>query len=114
MTTRLLGLIAVTALSCLLTADSTLAQDPLAPQAPARMFGEVEKPLESRSTGQPSVQELRQARALYQSQQRIERLERRAWSGHEPLRPVWNAVPMTSSRYPYRNTIYVPVFYYGR
>lgn len=111
MTTRLLGLIAVTALSCSLLADSTWGQEPV---PPAPMFGEVEKPLGSRSTTAPTAQELRQARALYQAQQRVERIEQRTWAGHEPLRPVWNAVPMTSSRYPYRNTIYVPVFFYGR
>lgn len=57
--------------------------------------------------------ELRQARALYRSQQRVARLEHNLWMGYEPLRPNWNALPMMSSRYPNRR-VYVPVFYYGR
>ena len=49
-------------------------------------------------SGRPSVSELRQARAMYRSQQRIQRLERNLWNGYEPLRPNWNSIPMMSSR----------------
>jgi hypothetical protein len=62
----------------------------------------------------PTAAELRQARAQYRSQQRIERMERNLWAGYEPLRPNWNAIPMMSSRYRYPTTIYVPVYYYPR
>ncbi len=48
---------------------------------------------------QLSVAELRQARALLKSDQRRARMERNAWIGYEPLRPNWNAVPMTRSYY---------------
>lgn len=65
-------------------------------------------------SGRPSVSELRQARAMYRSQQRIQRLERNLWNGYEPLRPNWNSIPMMSSRYPYRNTVVVPIFVYPR
>ena len=57
-----------------------------------------------------SAAELRQARALYRSRQRIARLENNLWMGYEPLRPQWNSVPMMSSRYSSRRTIYVPVY----
>ena len=60
-----------------------------------------------------SAAELRQARALYRSQQRIQRLEMYQWMGYEPLRPNWPTVPSMTSRYQNR-IIYVPVYYYGR
>lgn len=62
------------------------------------------------SAGQPTAAEMRQARAQFRSQQRIERLERNLWAGYEPLRPNWNSIPMMSSRYPYRNTFVVPIY----
>lgn len=54
--------------------------------------------------------EIRQARALYRSQQRIARQEYNLWLGHEPLRPSWSATPMTSSRYAPRRVYYVPAY----
>ncbi|GAA5508252.1 hypothetical protein [Novipirellula caenicola] len=79
------------------------------------LFDSLDSP--SRAT-QPTSQalspktpaELRQARALYRSQQRIARQEYNLWMGREPLRPSWNAIPMTSSRYAPRHTYYVPVY----
>tara|TARA_R110002049_G_scaffold2750_2_gene21479 strand:- start:269024 stop:269386 length:363 start_codon:yes stop_codon:yes gene_type:complete len=65
-------------------------------------------------TSPMTAAELRQARALYRSRQRIARLERNLWIGHEPLRPNWGSTPMTSSRYSPNRTYYVPVYYYGR
>lgn len=62
---------------------------------------------------QMSVAELRQARALYRSKQRVARLEYNLWMGHEPLRPNWNSIPMMSSRYTHRR-IYVPVYVRAR
>jgi hypothetical protein len=56
-----------------------------------------------------SVAELRQARALHRSNQRVARLEYNLWMGHEPLRPNWNSIPMMSSRYTPRR-VYVPVY----
>lgn len=58
---------------------------------------------------QMSAAEIRQARALYRSQQRVARLEYNLWMGYEPLRPNWNSVPMMSSRYTHRR-LYVPVY----
>jgi len=58
--------------------------------------------------------EIRQARALYQSRQRIERLERNAWYGYQPLRPSFNAVPMTSAPRRQSRVLYFPVFLYAR
>ncbi|NND99644.1 MAG: hypothetical protein HKN47_20190 [Pirellulaceae bacterium] len=80
-----------------------------------QLFDSLEHPSESSSSARtvapkPSASELRQARALYRSQQRIARLEHNLWMGYEPLRPNWSAVPMMSSRYSGRRTIYVPVF----
>jgi hypothetical protein len=66
------------------------------------------------SNGKPTAKELRQARALYRQRQRIERLERNLWAGYEPLRPNWNSLPMTSSRYPAATTVLVPVYVYPR
>ena len=60
----------------------------------------------------PTAAEMRQARALFRSQQRIERLERNQWAGYEPLRPNWNSIPMMSSRYPERGVIVVPLYFY--
>ncbi len=65
------------------------------------------------SRSKMSVAELRQARALYRAQQRVARLEYNLWMGYEPLRPNWNPVPMTSSRYGNRR-VYVPVFVHTR
>ncbi len=56
-----------------------------------------------------SVAELRQARALYRSNQRVARLEYNLWMRYEPLRPNWNSIPMMSSRYTNRQ-LYVPVY----
>jgi hypothetical protein len=66
------------------------------------------------SEDKPTAAELRQARAQYRSLQRMERMERNLWAGYEPLRPNWNAIPMMSSRYPFRTTIQVPVYIYSR
>ncbi|QEF97533.1 hypothetical protein Mal15_15730 [Stieleria maiorica] len=66
------------------------------------------------STGPRTAAEIRQARAQYRSQQRMERMERNLWAGYEPLRPNWNSIPMMSSRYPYRHTVVVPLYVYPR
>jgi hypothetical protein len=58
--------------------------------------------------------ELRQARAMYEAEQRVKRLETNRWLGYEPLRPNWPMTPVMSSRYPARRTIYVPVYIYTR
>ena len=58
-------------------------------------------------------QELRTARAIYRANQRVARMERNLWIGHEPLRPRWNAIPMMSSRYT-NPKFYVPVYIYNR
>ncbi len=60
-----------------------------------------------------STAELRQARALYRSNQRAARLEYNLWMGYEPLRPNWNSIPMMSSRYTARR-LYVPVYVHAR
>ena len=39
------------------------------------------------SGSQPTAAEMRQARAQYRAQQRMERMERNLWAGYEPLRP---------------------------
>ena len=72
--------------------------------------------LESGANRQPSkmtAAQLRQARALYRSQQRIQRLEMYQWLGYEPLRPNWVSIPSMTSRYQNR-TIIVPVYIHGR
>lgn len=81
-----------------------------------KLFDLVEQPKESANsaesmatTKKPSTAELRQARAMYRSQQREARIQRNLWMGYEPLRPNWNATPMTSSPYTAR-TIYIPVY----
>jgi hypothetical protein len=103
-------------------ANATFAQELSGPEkrtAP-NIFADSEKSPQSARGSDPAqlkadrVAALRQARALYRSQQRIARLEHNLWMGYEPLRPNWNAVPMTSSRYNYRRTIYVPVHVLAR
>jgi len=66
------------------------------------------------SLSQPTAAELRQARAQFRSQQRMERLERNLWAGYEPLRPNWNSIPMMSSRYRYPSRVVVPVYVFPR
>ncbi len=40
----------------------------------------------------PSAAELRQARALYQQQNRLARIEANEWAGYDPLRPtMWTS-----------------------
>lgn len=58
-------------------------------------------------------QELRTARAIYRTNQRVARLEHNLWIGHEPLRPRWNSIPMMTSRYS-NPKFYVPVYIYNR
>lgn len=65
------------------------------------------------ATSKMSIEEMRQARAVYRANQRIQRLERNLWMGYEPLRPQWNSVPMMNSRYTPRRS-YVPVYLYSR
>ncbi len=74
----------------------------------------VDSPSESNDSAaaEPAVAERLQARALYRSQQRIERLERNLWIGHEPLRPNWNSIPMMSSRYRDSRTLMVRYYVY--
>lgn len=52
---------------------------------------------------------LKQERAIYRANQRLMRYEYNQWRGHEPLRPAFNTIPYTSSRYR-RPTIYVPIY----
>ncbi len=75
------------------------AESPSGPTSPSDL---------RRSTA--TAAELRQQRALYQMQQRIERLEAAAWLGYNPLRPNWSAIPMMSSRYAPTRIVYVPVY----
>lgn len=86
--------------------------DSLPEPATADRKPEVSTPVIRKSDvreSQMSVAELRQARALCRSNQRVARLEYNLWMGHEPLRPNWNSIPMMSSRYTPRR-IYVPVY----
>ncbi|MGB7345325.1 MAG: hypothetical protein WBD20_14010 [Pirellulaceae bacterium] len=106
-----------------LASVSGVSAQELVPANPDSLTGIFDKAKESASPSlspSPSelkaarAAELRQSRALYRSQQRIARLEHNLWTGHEPLRPNWNSVPMMSSRYDYRRTIYVPVYIRAR
>lgn len=81
-----------------------------------KLFDLLEQPRESANSAEsmvapkkPSAAELRQARAIYRSQQREARIQRNLWMGYEPLRPNWNPIPMTSNPYTAR-TIYIPLF----
>lgn len=81
---------------------------------------EVERPVLSKDGSNsleqafPPAAVLRQARAIYRSEQRLKRLERNAWIGHSPLRPTTRATPMTTSRYTPQRLIHVPIFVYSR
>jgi hypothetical protein len=123
MNVRLTATTFAVVLICTFTATNGIsAQELPAPQEKAKtnIFADAEKsPQSSRSTDPAQlkaqrVAQLRQARALYRSQQRIARLEHNLWMGYEPLRPNWNSVPMMSSRYNDRRTIYVPVHLLAR
>ncbi len=67
----------------------------------------------NRQSSKMTAAQLRQARALYRSQQRIQRLEMYQWLGYEPLRPNWVSIPSMTSRYQNR-TIIVPVYIHSR
>lgn len=105
-------------ISAFVAANGSLGQDldEAAAAKPTGIFDQAEKSPSLVDSTDPAklraarAAEIRQARALYRSQQRIARLEHNLWMGYEPLRPNWNAVPMMSSRYNYRRTIYVPVY----
>lgn len=56
--------------------------------------------------------EIRQARALEAFRQRAARLEAARWAGNPTLRPNWDPMPQTASRYPSHRTLYVPVYLY--
>jgi hypothetical protein len=90
------------------------------PIDPVHLFESLEEPATAPvisnsdvRKSQMSVAELRQARAIHRSNQRVARLEYNLWMGHEPLRPNWNSIPMMSSRYTNRR-IYVPVYVRSR
>ena len=129
MNSRLITLAAIALISSALSA-AAVAQAPDEAKAPAAVEradlsvnptpSATQIPrFDSRSTASSVVNsrmspaEIRQARALYRSQQRVARLEYNLWMGVEPLRPNWNSVPMMSSRYTSQR-IYVPVYVYGR
>lgn len=59
-----------------------------------------------------TAMEIRQARALEETRQRIARIEAARWSGNPTLRPSWNPDPTTSSRYSSTRIIRVPVYIY--
>lgn len=102
----------VTFLALSIIAGSVSAQDIFADVEQPEKIELVRSPSDSRSTSRTKMTaaELRQARALYQSEQRIRRLEAYKWMGYEPLRPNWPSIPAMTSPYPYRQTIYVPVY----
>ncbi len=62
---------------------------------------------QNRSPLQMSAKELRQARALYRSQLRIQRLEYNKSIGYNPLRPHWGSFTSPPIM---RRTIYVPIY----
>lgn len=98
------------------SADIKPAQN--GPAERVKLFRPREEPTRSASRSYQSptkmtAAELRQARALYRSQQRIQRLEMYQWMGYEPLRPNWATIPSMTSRY-HNPVVYVPVYYYGR
>lgn len=93
--------------------EAAPAEIPVAIPQPIRLVESIPSSSDY-SDRRPTVAELRQARAQYRTQQRIERMERNLWAGYEPLRPSWNALPMMSSRYPYQTRVVVPYYIYPR
>ena len=103
MTIRAIALLSVITFASTLPAQDPVIDDPIELTLPE------EHPSQQRES-KPTAKELRQARALYRSQQRIKRLEYYQWMRFEPLRPNWNTTPAMTSPYPWRQTIYVPVY----
>lgn len=62
----------------------------------------------------PTAMELRQARALAESQARMARLEAARWGLRPTLRPTWVSDPMTASRFSNVQTYVVPVYVHSR
>lgn len=114
---KLLIVAASVGVASLADSPSSLAQPPASREAASRLslFDSVEKlptatsPSDVQSS-MPTAAELRQQRALYQTRQRVARLEAAAWLGEAPLRPSWNSIPMMSSRYAPRRIVYVPLY----
>lgn len=118
MKTRITAVWAITALAILTLTGNAWTQQPEDWSQPPR---EARSPADSsvvlsrsasgsESRGTPTAASLRQARAMYEAQQRLRRIERNRWMGHEPLRPSFNAVPMMTSRYSPNRVVYIPYY----
>ena len=98
------------------SAQGTAKRSRFEPSERVELFDSLETRNESGRTKpdevqsqKPTAKEIRQARAMYESQQRMLRRQRNLWLGYEPLRPQFNTTPMMNSRYG-RPTIYVPYY----
>ncbi|TWU55050.1 hypothetical protein [Rubripirellula reticaptiva] len=116
-------------LGTLALASSGNAQSPISSPSDAskpasidriKLYDSLEKPSDRNerslpSSAQLSASEIRQARALHRADQRAARLDYNLWMGVNPLRPDWNAVPMTHSNYNYiQRRVYVPFYVHAR
>ena len=109
-----LALLAVVVLASFGVSSSSLAQEAWVPAIDSNTpLVLTRSGSDSEPQAYPSAAELRQQRALFRSQQRLERIERNAWLGHEPLRPSFNAIPMMTSRYLPPQVFYFP-FVWGQ
>lgn len=95
-------------------ADETEIPSPVQAPRPEFVMDRSAKSDSDVRNSMPTAAELRQARAIYRTQQRLGRMERNLWMGYEPLRPGWSAVHSMQSRYPYQRNIWVPVYYTSR
>lgn len=122
---RSLFSLAITATMLATASSSAVAQDAIVSPSDidAKAIDRIElfDSLETSSTAptrypkqqKPSLAELKQSRAIERANARAARVEYNAWVGRDPLRPSWNATPMTHTRYAPR-VVYVPVYVYGR
>ncbi len=118
MKTRITAALAITALATLTIAGNAWSQqreDWSQPSQDTRSTEESSVVLSRSGSGSESRDattpaSLRQARAMYEAQQRLKRIERNRWMGHEPLRPSFNAVPMMTSRYAPNRVVYIPYY----
>lgn len=74
----------------------------------------VDSPGSRPGAHRPTAMDLRQARALAESQARTARLEAARWGLRPTLRPTWASDSMAASQFSHRQTYIVPVYVLSR
>ncbi len=94
------------------TASAQGASRAAGPPPDVRLFDDASDSLHRspQATHIPTPAELRQSLAWHQRLQRVARIEAALQQGYHLSRPPGVVTPSTTSRYPYYDTIYIPVY----